>query len=131
MPAHTPATATKRISLRLDPALAVEALLLQRLQALPRRRRSEWLRSLLVQGYLAESELTGQLHGGVAATLDAPRRPPLMPTAAFSFATWRAGPARREPIPDAPRAVAPEAVPVPVVPTRTDKPFAHLRKVVG
>jgi len=45
-----------RIALHLDFAVAFEALLLNRLEQMPAGRREEWLRGLLVRGFLSECE---------------------------------------------------------------------------
>ena len=45
-----------RLSLTLDPGLVLERLILRRLSGLKRRRGQDWLRSLLVQGFLAEGQ---------------------------------------------------------------------------
>ena len=42
----------KRLSITLDPGLVLERLILQRLDDLQRKRGQDWLRSLLVQGFL-------------------------------------------------------------------------------
>ena len=48
------ASAGQRINLLLDPRVALEAIILNRLERLPVSRRSEWLRGLLVQGFRDE-----------------------------------------------------------------------------
>ena len=49
----------QRLCIRLDPAMLLEGVLLERLALVPKARRPEWLRGLLVQGYLWE-ERTGR-----------------------------------------------------------------------
>ena len=44
----------QRITLQLDVAIAFEALILNRLRRLPKTRRQDWLRGLLVQGFQRE-----------------------------------------------------------------------------
>jgi hypothetical protein len=112
----------ERLCLQLDPHMAFEALILQRLQRIPTRRRQEWLRGLLVQGFLAECR-------GRREADDAPLGAP-MPRQGTSFAGWLSE-----------RSPTPQPVPAPKAdpgdpPGRTavdtnDKPFAHLRKVIG
>ncbi len=68
----TELTEPKRLNLTLDPGLVLERLILQRLSGLKRKRGQDWLRSLLVQGFLAEgrwirSDMRGQ-PGGIGAT---------------------------------------------------------------
>ena len=48
------APSAQRLCIRLDPAMLLEGLLLERLARVPKARRQEWLRGLLVQGYLWE-----------------------------------------------------------------------------
>jgi hypothetical protein len=45
-----------RVVIQLDPRVALEAILLNRLERLPLSRRQEWLRGLLVQGFRAECQ---------------------------------------------------------------------------
>jgi len=44
----------QRVALQLDPRIALEAIILNRLERIPAARRQEWLRSLLVQGFRLE-----------------------------------------------------------------------------
>jgi len=44
----------QRVVLQLDPRIALEAIILNRLERTPTARRQEWLRSLLVQGFRSE-----------------------------------------------------------------------------
>ena len=44
----------QRVALQLDPRIALEAIILNRLERTPSARRQEWLRSLLVQGFRLE-----------------------------------------------------------------------------
>ena len=46
-----------RITLQLDSRIALEAIILNRIERVPARRRQEWLRGLLVQGFRAECQL--------------------------------------------------------------------------
>ena len=45
---------SQRLALKLDPSIAFEALILNRLMRVPESRRKEWLRGLLVQGFQSE-----------------------------------------------------------------------------
>lgn len=45
-----------RIVLQLDPRIALEAIILNRLERTPVTRRQEWLRGLLVQGFRSECQ---------------------------------------------------------------------------
>ena len=63
-------TTGTRISIQLDPQVALEAILLSRLQRLPSRRRQEWLRGLLMQGFREECQvLRGQSQGSVTTSV--------------------------------------------------------------
>ena len=46
----------QRVVLMLDPRIALEAIILNRLDRLPRARRQEWLRGLLLQGFRVECQ---------------------------------------------------------------------------
>ena len=112
----------QRLCLQLDPRMAFEALILQRLQRIPSGRHQEWLRGLLVQGFLDECR-------GRRETDDAPPGA-TTPRQGTAFASWLTG---RSPIPQAAAAanVDPGDPPRPAAVDTHDKPFAHLRKVIG
>ena len=105
-----------RIVVQLDPRMALEAILLTRLQRLPRHRRQEWLRGLLVQGFRAECQT---LRGETAVDNGAP---------STAFSRWLTGAEHKppEPAPASPKGT----VTTPPEPC-TGKPFAALRKVIG
>ena len=63
----------QRITLRLDVAFALEALILNRLRRLPKSRCEEWLRGLLVQGFQRECRVLRKLQGAGQTGHDAPR----------------------------------------------------------
>ena len=44
----------ERVVLQLDTRIALEAIILNRLERIPKARRQEWLRGLLVQGFRQE-----------------------------------------------------------------------------
>ena len=119
-------TEPQRISLTLDPGLVLERLILKRLYGFNRKRGRDWLRSLLVQGFLAEgqwmrTESTGSGEGAVPQASS-------VPTTAFAGWLERS---RRPPGP----ASAPTTVSAPeendCATASSGKPFAHLRKVIG
>ena len=120
-------SAPKRVSITLDPGLVLERLILRRLADLQRKRGQDWIRSLLVQGFLAEGRWLrsgdpGGSHSGVPVE-------PAVPTTQFS--RWLQGAhdnggSDQEP--------APRSAEAPTTPPSTScnsKPFAHLRKVIG
>ncbi len=106
----------QRVALQLDPRIALEAIILNRLQRIPSARRQEWLRSLLVQGFRLECLALR----GVSEELE--QRP------AMTFTHKLAG--------DSKNLVAlieePQVTQVEIPETKaTDKPFASLGKVIG
>ena len=107
--------------------MAFEALILQRLQRIPTGRRQAWLRGLLVQGFLEECRLRREADGEACA----PRRT-TAPRQGKAFAGWltERSPA---PPPQSPPAVKADLCdpPRPAAVDTNDKPFAHLRKVIG
>ena len=111
-----------RLCLQLDPHMAFEALILQRLQGIPARRRQEWLRGLLVQGFLDECR-------GRRETDDAPPGA-TRPRQGTAFAGWLT---ERSPTPQPPPALKVDRCdsPCPAIAGTNEKPFAHLRKVIG
>jgi hypothetical protein len=116
-------TQPQRVCVVLDPALVLERLVLQRLSGLTRKRSREWLRALLVQGFLVEARWL-RIGAGERAVDAAP-----CPTT--PFAAWLEG-AQRPPAPS----VTPCAPPPPRRDTQTaaesiGKPFAHLRQIIG
>ena len=60
------ASAGQRITLALDPRVALEAIILNRLERLPVSRRAEWLRALLVQGFREECRTLREASDGSA-----------------------------------------------------------------
>jgi len=120
-----------RIHVRLDPGMLVEVLILERLNALPKRRYQDWIRSLLVQGFLAESRVFRQLDGTVSENRVAERRVQQSPRSGFDFGDWTG----RSPGPTAlvrvNRDVPRDDLPSSPKQSGASKPFAQLRKVVG
>jgi len=103
-----------RIVLQLDPRIALEAIIQNRLERIPKARRQEWLRGLLVQGFRQECQVLRGMSGGRK------QRP------AMAFTPRLEG---------AMKSSAVTQVKVPVVSSPTagpaDKPFAALGKVIG
>jgi hypothetical protein len=106
-----------RIVLQLDVRIALEAIILNRLERIPVTRRQEWLRGLLVQGFRSECQT---LRG-------APDDVKRSPTSAFT--NWMASEAKKSvSLP------GPEPAVVKVKPSHANaasKPFAALGKVIG
>jgi hypothetical protein len=105
-----------RVVLQLDLRVALEAILLNRLDRIPTSRRQEWLRGLLVQGFRVECQ----------ALRGAPDKSAHRP--ATGFRNWRAGeiqkPSTAEPTPVVLQTGT-------VTASTTSKPFAALGKVIG
>ncbi|MBX3707098.1 MAG: hypothetical protein KF911_10765 [Pseudomonadales bacterium] len=117
-----------RLSLTLDPDLVLERLILRRLSGLKRKRGQDWLRSLLVQGFLAEGQWIRSECPRDRASSQASR----IPTS--SFASWLERthkPARPAFDPAAPTSTPASPVTTAICPAPATKPFAHLRKVIG
>ena len=105
-----------RVTVQFDPRMALEAIILNRLERIPRTRRQEWLRSLLVQGFRLECQA---LRG---APEDNGRR------SAMCFTPGRVGVSYR---PASPRAEPPAPSTRSTEVKDCDKPFAALGKVIG
>jgi hypothetical protein len=132
----------QRVCVRLDPAMLLERLLLSHLSLIPKARRQEWLRGLLVSGYLAE-----QRTERAASGLDTRESSEATPgsgretTSWNAFARWTdrrrssgrapAVPAESEFIPAVPQASKDCAEGPTRVGSTRDKPFSHLRRVIG
>ena len=114
MPKSTPG---HRVVLHLDLRITLEAVILNRLERLPKSRRQEWLRGLLVEGFLAECQ-------ALRGAQDEARRHPTRP-----FANGMTRDAKKLDRSPRPEHVAVTATPLPVTPAR--KPFAGLGKVIG
>lgn len=107
-------TPGSRIALQLDTRIALEAIILNRLQLIPKARRQEWLRGLLVQGFRQECQALQGVQTERAS-------PPAM-----TFASQPAGRLKGKAVTPATAPVAP----LPAIGTNT-KPFASLGKVIG
>ncbi len=121
----------RRVTVRLDPGLLVEALILKRLNTVPKRRHPDWIRALLVQGFLAECRVVRQLAGTASENAFAKRRMQPSPGSGFDFSDGFARSANAKRDRGVNRHVANKFPPSPVAAGGLDKPFAHLRKVVG
>ena len=106
-----------RIVLQLNPRIALEAILLNRLERIPTTRRQEWLRGLLVQGFRSECQA---LRG---APDDAKGRPTMAFKNRMTGVSQKSG-SHPEMEPTAVK-VSPSQANV------ASKPFAALGKVIG
>lgn len=121
----------RRVSVQLDPGMLVESLILQRLNAVPKRRHQDWIRALLVQGFLAESGVVRRLSATASQNRAAQRREPQSPRSGFDFSDWVGRSATPKPMMKVTPGIT-KAVPESAArPGGAEKPFAHLRKVVG
>ena len=116
-----------RLSITLDPGLVLERLILARLADLQRKRGQDWLRSLLVQGFLAEGRwLRIGEPGGCQSPVP---RGPAVPATPFS--RWLEGPRETDGIDHESQPGSEAAPATPPSANGGAKPFAHLRKVIG
>ena len=105
-----------RITLQLDTRIVLEAIILNRMERIPKARRQEWLRGLLIQGFRTECR----------SLREVPREIELSPATAFS--SWLEK--------DSPRAIVPPERHRAVAAGKDNtsdsgKPFAGLSKVIG
>ena len=120
-------SASQRFSLTLDSGLVLERMILSRLSELKRKRGQDWLRSLLVQGFLVEGQWLRrerQRGGDSAAPAEA-----TIPTTPFANWLAHAGVPTRcasDPVPGSVRHTV-----TAIEPPAGSKPFAHLRNVIG
>ena len=128
-------SAPRRFSLTLDPGLVLERLILTRLSGLTRKCTQEGLRALLVQGFLVESQwLRSERYAGQNCA--APATPTVPPTRFASWLEHADASSQRTHAPTVDPARAPlaaiEALTASLAEsTLKQKPFAHLRKVIG
>ena len=103
-----------RVALQLDTRIALEAIILNRLQRIPANRRQEWLRGLLVQGFRQECQ-------ALRGTMDETQQPAAM---AFTPRLKGAMTSSSDSPMVVPNTLSPDA-------GRACKPFAALGKVIG
>lgn len=129
------AQGVQRVCIRLDPAMLLEAVLIRRLALVPKARRQEWLRGLLVQGCLWETRAGRDALSTAEDRNSTPRGEASLPAPRTDHAA-QPGLQRFSPRPAAEERTARQRV----APTGTStalkeptvvKPFAHLRKVIG
>jgi len=105
-----------RLTLQLDTRIALEAIILNRIERVPARRRQEWLRGLLVQGFRAECQLLR------TAAVERENSQPM------AFSRWLVvdSPVQPKNSPS----TASSALPI-ANPAINGKPFAGLGRVIG
>ena len=113
----TKANPRRRIVLHLDLRIALEAIILNRLERIPAARRQEWLRGLLVQGLRSECQT-------LRGTPDVVRRSPTM-----AFKSRMAGESQKAVSHPGLEPAAVKAKPSQA--NVASKPFASLGKVIG
>ena len=113
----TKANPRRRIVLHLDLRIALEAIILNRLERIPAARRQEWLRGLLVQGFRSECQA---LRGGPD---DAKSHPTMV------FKNRMAGESQKSGSHPEPKPVVAKVKPSQA--NAASKPFAALGKVIG
>lgn len=111
------------IVLQLDVTVAFEALILNELRRRPTARQAEWLRGLLVQGFLFERRAL-QTVQAAGATPVAPRNTAPAPSPALTVV--KDAPADPPPDPFDPEEPVPDSSD-----TTSPMAFAALRKVIG
>lgn len=131
MTANQSETPRRRVSVPLDPEVLIEAVVLARLEALPKRRRADWVRGLLVLGFLTESRVLRSLQTEASAAVDEEQRLPWVAAAGFTFGEWGRRPAPAEAAMRAGSGIGRSERPGAPKTDQPGKPFAHLRTVVG
>ncbi len=121
----------RRVHVQLDAGMLVEALILERLNALPKRRHPDWIRSLLAQGFLSESRVLRQIDGTASEDRFAERRMQQSTRSGFDFANWTGRSPKSSPAARVKRDVPQDDPPSSEARAGASKPFAQLRKVVG
>jgi hypothetical protein len=110
-------TPHRRLVLHLDLRISLEAVILNRFECLPATRRQEWLRGLLVQGFLVECQGLRGATGDIAQS-PAPEVPRMRVAESKQYIS---PPASRPAV----------AMSVPLLAKMGSKPFAALGKVIG
>lgn len=109
-----------RVVLQLDRRIALEAIILNRLERIPKTRRQEWIRGLLVQGFRVECQV--QREASVAARSESGMR----------FSDWLTTDSTRQAtLPKPKREQKPTATTVAPATHNATKPFAQLSRVIG
>jgi len=106
-----------RIALQLDPRIALEAIILNRLERAPARRRQEWLRSLLLAGFRSECQV-------VKRSTELPSRRGTIPVSTWNPQTLRSSIGPRSDRQVDVGSQEPD-------PSVENKPFAMLARVIG
>ncbi len=121
--------AAARFTLVLQANVPLDRLLVGRLQAMSESVRRQWLRSLLIEGFLLECRMLQLAQGRSHAPVSAPsERHRLVPTSApFTLQAQPCSPEIRT-SPGSPAETRDPTVPPP---SGNDKPLAYLRRVIG
>lgn len=130
----TVATSTPQLVISLDTRVPLEAMILQRLYRLPQSRQNEWLRQLLLLGFRSECQAIRSQQALPAHAM--PMRQ--QSTSAVIHGGYHASPIQLEPVkPECESSLsssgkAPSGeLPMLATPSDTQKPFTHLRRVLG
>ena len=116
---------SQRIALNLDVAITFEALILNRLMGIPAGRQKEWLRGLLVQGFLNECLALRDLQFAGQTDSDKPGTQNLAPAHSVSAASEQNPPPRQK---AGPRTAL---TAVKAAQLKNTVSFSALRKVIG
>lgn len=118
-----------RIELLLDSRLQLEAWLIRTLEGIPTARRQEWLRGLLVSGFIQQRAQTRMVQGrGIDPAGPLPAARVAGTTQEIAFGDYLASALLPEPS-SPPRSVSTASLSVAT--EQGGKPFAGLRKVIG
>jgi hypothetical protein len=115
----------QRITLQLDVAIAFEALILNRLLRLPKTRREDWLRGLLVQGFQHECRALRKLQRARQTGCDATR------TQNIATHPYVSAAEQQSPLPQAKAAPGTKSAAINAQHCGNTVSFAALRKVIG
>ncbi len=111
-----------RIVLQLDPRIALEAIILNRIEKIPKARRQEWLRGLLVQGFRSECQVLREAPVNQKSE------------SGMKFSDWLAdGPSKQSDLPKS-KSMHEQKPTTPAagqVAQNGTKPFAQLSRVIG
>ncbi len=120
--------ARQRVSATLDRSVLIERLLLKRWESLSRNSQPGWLRSLLVQGFMVECAWLRAAEGREQSD-NASRNTAITRKEPESrYSDWLSERSTRNGVRGERYAPTPSSM---LVSTQADKPFAHLRRVIG
>ena len=118
----------QRMSVTFDRGVLIERLLLKRWESLSRNSQPGWLRSLLVQGFMVECSWLRAAEGREPSDNESRNTTITRNEPESRYSNWLSERSTR----NAARIKCPVPTPASMlVSTQADKPFAHLRRVIG